>query len=369
MGVCPYGGQPRGPAFQEAGKEEMVGRKTAHLEGRDKAARQQQRRMLGPLRNLTVQPATRERYDRALEKFRQFLKEESRQFSRDPGTLDLWLRQYIEVLWEGDEGRALAADTIAAVQDYLPAVKGKLATSWRLMKTWNTQEIPNRAPPLPEQAVLAMAGWGFFHGHFNFSVSILVCFYAMLRTGEVLGIRNSDIAMNSGTAPAVISLGLTKGGKRTGAAESVTLTAAVALKWLWLWKSQNGPRASLCPSASVWRKMFKSCLSDLSLSLFEFRPYSLRRGGSTFWFAKHGSLDRLLVAGRWQAARTARIYINEGLSVLAELHLPHKSLLPFARVFHSQSTPPEPAHLSARSRRRKGGRGKGGGQVYFSVFL
>ena len=136
MGVCPYGGQPRGPAFLGAGEEEMVGHKTAHLEGRDKAARQQQRRMLGPLRNLTVQPATRERYDRALEKFRQFLKEESRQFSRDPGTLDLWLSQYIEVRWEGGEGRALAADTIAAVQDYLPAVKGKLAASWRLMKTY-----------------------------------------------------------------------------------------------------------------------------------------------------------------------------------------------------------------------------------------
>ena len=145
------------------------------------------------------------------------------------------------------------------------------------MKIWTTQEIRNRAPLLPEQAVLAMAGWGFFHGRFNFSVSILLCFYAMLRTGEVLGIRNSDISMNSGTSPAVISLGLTKGGKRTGAAESVTLTAAVAVKWLWPWKSQNGPHGSLCPSSSVWRKMFKRCLSDLSLSLFEFRPYSLRR--------------------------------------------------------------------------------------------
>ena len=235
------------------------------------------------------------------------------------------------------------------------------------MKTWNTQQIPNRAPPLPEQAILAMAGWGFFHGHFNFSVSILLCFYAMLRTGEVLGIRNSDISMNSANSPAVISLGLTKGGKRrTGAAESVTLAAAVALKWLWFWKGQNSPRASMCPSAATWRKMFKNCLSDLKLSLFEFRPYSLRRGGSTFWFSKRGSLDRLLIAGRWQAARAARIYINEGLSVLAELHLPHKSLLPFTRVFHSQSTPPEAAHLSACTRRRKGGRGKGGGQVFFS---
>ena len=312
------------------------------------------------MKGLTVSSKTQARYKNARQRFYDFLHQNKLQIPSKRDLFDSLVSEYVEFLWSEGEGRGLAADTIAGLQDLDPKLKGHLQQTWRLMKTWTTQEIPNRAPPLPEQAVFAMAGWGFFHGHFSFSVSILVCFYAMLRTGEVLGIRNSDISMNSPTSPAVISLGLTKGGKRTGAAESVTLTAAVALKWLWHWKCQNGPRTSLCPSASVWRTMFKRCLS-----LFEFRPYSLRRGGSTFWFSKHGSLDRLLIAGRWQAARTARIYINEGLSVLAELHLPHKSLLPFSRVFHSQSTPPEASHLSARTKRRKGGRGKGGGQVLF----
>ena len=78
----------------------------------------------------------------------------------------------------------------------------------------------------------------------------------------------------------------------------------------------------------------------------------------------HGSLGRLLIAGRWQAARTARIYMNECLSALAELHLPHKSLLPFSRVFHSQSTPPEPAHLSAHDAQKRG-TWKGWGAGFF----
>ena len=51
-------------------------------------------------------------------------------------------------------------------------------------------------------------------------------------------------------------------------------------------------------------------IEELGLGSFNFRPYSLRRGGATFWFAKHGSLDRLLLQGRWQAPKTARIYIN-----------------------------------------------------------
>ena len=46
-----------------------------------------------------------------------------------------------------------------------------------------------------------------------------------------------------------------------------------------------------------------------------------RRGGATFFFQKCGSLDRLLVYGRWQAAKTARMYVNSGLAALAEMNL------------------------------------------------
>ena len=161
----------------------------------------------------------------------------------------------------------------------------------------------------------------------------------MLRTGEVTEVGNCHIFMKSASSPAVVSLGLTKGGKRVGAAESVTITVDVALKWLWQWKSQTTSAAKL---------LFKSCIAALEMSLFEFRPHSLRRGGATFWFAKHGSLDKLLVSGRWQAART----------VLADLRLPSKCLTPFVRVFHSHRFPRFPQHLNSRSRAREGGRGR-----------
>ena len=39
------------------------------------------------------------------------------------------------------------------------------------------------------------------------------------------------------------------------------------------------------------------------------------------YLGRHGSLDRLLVQGRWASSKTARIYINEDLAVLAELKL------------------------------------------------
>ena len=68
---------------------------------------------------------------------------------------------------------------------------------------------------------------------------------------------------------------------------------------------------------------------------FAFRPYSLRRGGATFWFQKHQNLDKILVQGRWQTQRSARIYLNEGLAVLSQLRVPRDDprVKPFMTVF------------------------------------
>ena len=63
-------------------------------------------------------------------------------------------------------------------------------------------------------------------------------------------------------------------------------------------------------------------INALGFQQFGFRPYSLRRGGATFWLQQHGSFDKLLMQGRWASQKTARIYINEELALLADLKLP-----------------------------------------------
>ena len=61
-----------------------------------------------------------------------------------------------------------------------------------------------------------------------------------------------------------------------------------------------------------------------------------------------------MVAGRWQAVKTrktrktARVYINEGLAVLADLKLLMKDIVPFSKAFHSFK--PE-MHLNSRLRK------------------
>ena len=314
----------------------------AHLEGRSKAARQEQRRRLGPLRNLSVQSKTRDRYNKALDKYKSFLKDEGRVFPRDAPGQDYLLSQYIEFLWETGEGRALACDTIASVQDQQPALRGHLPSAWRLMRTWQTDEIPNRAPPLPVEALHVLVGYAL-SGNGLFGLSLLLAFHGLLRTGELLGIRKTHVTQVGPRSPAVISLGMTKGGKRVGASESVTIREEETLRRLWQWLHTPNTPSLLCGTAHSWRKTFNDALEACQLEGHDSRPYSLR--------------DRLLVQGRWASSKTARIYINEGLAVL-ELKLtfnaPAKA---YARQYNKSLMSPLQT-LELPQKGRPGGRGK-----------
>ena len=298
------------------GQPKMGKKKAKVVEGRSRKERIAVRKKLGSLKSLTVQPATRKRYDLALKNFYSFLSREGLSLPKQRELMDPLVSDYIEELWSSGDSRAEASNFLAALQDFDPKLKNRLPGSWRLMKTWTTNEMPSRAPPLNEKLLHAMVGWARFHEHYAFALSLLVGFYCMLRTGELLNLRSRDIQMSSASSPAVLSLGLTKSGKRVGAAESVTLGELSVLKALWHWKRKVSLATYLTPKPHQWRHLFNLCLEGLRISSWSFRPYSLRRGGATFYFLKHGSLDRILVQGRWTAVKTARVYINSGLAML-----------------------------------------------------
>ena len=159
----------------------------AHVEGCSQVERKKRRAELGTLHSLTVQPKTRARYEKALEQFWAFLRRENLPFPKGPFELDRVLCIYVEHLWSEGFGRALAADTVAGIQDAQPNVRKQLPATWRLLKAWNVNEIPSRAPPLPEEALQAMIGYAIFHHQYQFAISLLVGFYGVLRTGELLG--------------------------------------------------------------------------------------------------------------------------------------------------------------------------------------
>lgn len=144
--------------MSEMGK---IGRRV--LEGQTCEDRQKARQKLGSLRSLTVSDKTRARYDTATSKLFVWLDENDLTLPQKREQLDGLVAEFVERLWFDGFGRAQACDTLAGLQDWDPKLKGHLQLSWRLMRTWSANEIPNRAPPLPQEAMMAMVGWAFFH--------------------------------------------------------------------------------------------------------------------------------------------------------------------------------------------------------------
>ena len=167
-------------------------KRKARLEGRNKEERKKVRKEMGSLRSLTVQPATKKRYTAAVDKFLQFLNREKLTLPTSRGKLDVLTAEYLEYLWQSGEGRALASDTLAGLQDQDPCLKGQLPCTWRLLKVWHTHEVPSRAPPIPERVLHAMVGYCLFHRRHLFALSLLVGFYGMMRTGEVIALSLSN---------------------------------------------------------------------------------------------------------------------------------------------------------------------------------
>ena len=332
------------------------------VERNTQVERAKQRQKLGTLKDLTVQPSTKARYNAAIDGFLRFLRDNQLSLPKQRHLLDGLVCEYLEHLWSEGYGRALASDTVAGLQDQDPKIRGHLQGSWRLLKTWSINEIPNRAPPLPCHVLHAMVGWAIFHGHGTFAVSLLMGFYSMLRTGELLNLKSSHVMCDASQDKVLLSLGFTKGGKRQGAAESCVIGYDVVVRFVKYWKTMASPSTGFASSPANWRKLFNQALQALDLQSFSFRPYSLRRGGATWWFNKHHSLDQILVQGRWQAAKTARIYLNDGLALLAELQLPasRPSLAPFLTIFRNHKSVPRFSTLEPPCKKhgRSGGSGK-----------
>ena len=106
-----------------------------HLEGATQAARKETRQRLGTLQDLTVQPATKVRYTRAIDAFLAFLRNNDLQLPKQRNLLDPLVCEYLEHLWAEGYGRALASDTVAGLQDSDIRLKGHLLGAWRLLKT------------------------------------------------------------------------------------------------------------------------------------------------------------------------------------------------------------------------------------------
>ena len=192
-----------------------------------------------------------------------------------------------------DEGECqhVVGDALCGLHHYEAWTKSHIPNSWKLFKVWRRLEHPNRAPPVVPQVLEAWAMHAVFHRNFDMAALLVLGFWGLLRTGELLQLGLCDVLV--GECSAVISLTNTKTNLKNSVKEMVSFQNSLALEIV-RDAIEHKRRLNLM-RAPFWTTHFR--LFDMEQH--SFRGYSLRRGGATHLFQTTGSMEKALLAGRW----------------------------------------------------------------------
>jgi hypothetical protein len=272
---------------------------------------------------LAVSEVTRRRYALALEEFMNWRRRENHAWPRTFDGLDLLVAEFVEWGWLEGLPKNGVANVLSSLQHHAPILKKKLPEAWRRYSSWCKREVASRAAPLSAELVVGAAGWCFQQGDASMGLSLLVSFQCLLRTGELFLLQKQHIVVGADLRTAVLSLGYTKSGKRTGETEHVTLDDSRLVRLLANHLQDKEPHYLLIGrSPSQWRARFSKVMNIFDINKrANFKPYSLRQGGATHLYSTTLNLSLLTTRGRWASAPTARLYVDEAAVQLNALAL------------------------------------------------
>lgn len=290
------------------------------------AQRQQHRRQLGTLQSNILKKITLTRYATHLNRFCDFLRTFTSTWPVDPDEYDSYLTEYLELLWDTGEPKTMAAYTLAAVHHYSPTLKRKLPRAWRLKNIWDRLELPCQAIPLSQEHMFGVACWFFRRNQNEMGAACIIGFAGLLRTGELLRLRVGDVVDTPNGI--VLHLGETKTAKRKMMIDETVIIsdalACILLQRLCRGKPPGDYLIGMSPQRfrTAWNHMRKA----LDFANHKVLPYSLRRGGATWYFQQTGSFSKTLVKGRWEHVKTCKLYLNQAQLALNQNTLPAQSL-------------------------------------------
>ena len=238
--------------------------------------------------------------------------------------VDECVASHVENLWASGEGYNAAADVLSAIGWYIPPAAAYLRYSRKLLKKWKIEEPPAQAAPLSPKIVLGLAGLAVAVGLIDVGALLLSGFDAILRSQDLFSLRVRDVQILENGA--FLRLSSTKTSARHGGKEIVSIRSAAARRALAAAIHRRPPSdLVLARPKHHLRSIFTALLAFFSLDANRLQLYSLRRGGASWDFMQHGSIDTTLERGRWQQARTAKIYVQTAVAEAHDLAIPPKT--------------------------------------------
>eukprot|EP00435_Cladocopium_sp_Y103_P054971 s63_g18.t1 len=259
-------------------------------------------------------------YKREVSLFFKFLDQMNLRLPRSYARLDQLLADYINHLYQDDETLTKAGWVLSAMKRLYPRVRRELPIAQQWYNNWCREHTPRRATPITWEIIQGFVGVCIRLRWYRLAIVLLVGFVFFLRTAEVLALDVSDILCSEVDGSVVIRIGTSK--TSPGAQQSLAHFDLQLVSLLRMLLQRCSRSQELWPySSSHFRNSFLALVTFFELQSLQLAPYSLRRGGATFFYTKTNCLDPVMIRGRWKDAATARIYLDDARATLVRMAL------------------------------------------------
>lgn len=307
------------------------------------AAERRRARLHVRLSDVAIQPATRARYYHAVRRLLPYLDDVDSEEA-----LDETIADWVETQFAAGEPLHNISDALCGLHHMQPWTRRLLTQSWKLFKVWRRFEVPMRAPPLTEDVLFGFVGKLFMDNELIMAALLMVGFHTMMRAHEMLEVCPSSFML--GEKSGIVSIPRSKSGQRHNSKESIGIYDLYSLELVRMMvaecKAKGNFNAPCWPhSAAKFREQFYGLARYFGIEHLGLKWYSIRRGGATWDFQRHGLMERTLIRGRWASTQVARLYITDARSQIPKLTISKDSrnkLTSFSRLFSSLEQDEDP---------------------------
>ena len=269
------------------------------------------------LRYVGLETRTLRAYRLALDNFLRFTKRRHLRFSSSK-RLDKAVSEFINHSYQEGDPISYSGHLLSAIKRFHPEFRLKLPLSSQLYRNWVRAYTPVRATPASWDLVEAMIGAALHLEQTSLALLLGLAFHCMLRTSEMLALTHAHVMVHDSQAAVSVVLPRAKTSVGNPQVLQVDDPALVSMA-IHIIRRRKKDRLLWAGSHHAFREVFQSLLATLGFPAGSYLPYSLRRGGATWYYQATLSLDATVVRGRWSCTKTARSYIDSGTLQLAHL--------------------------------------------------
>ena len=206
---------------------------------------------------------------------------------------------------------------LAHTQREYPSTRASLGPAWGVVSKWEVAEPLQHRTPAPEPLVTAMAVLGFLWRWPRFSCIVLLAFHAILRIGEALKARRSDLLtpldLMEEDQKFYLKIRQPKSRNRGAKVQYATFDNVTLMPLLLETWQRLQPDDLLFPfSPAVFRRRWDAILQKLGVSTaHRLTPGSLSGGGAVAAHKRGTGINDLLWKMRLQHQRTLGYYLQE----------------------------------------------------------